>query len=117
MRRRQRIDGLAGRSWILPRTMKPARAKRKIGGRGGIANGTVGQTKAPALANPLGSMGSGSYWYAPWAAEPYQSTGVGSNEVALQIPHLANSTGIQRTRFVGGSGSVRMRSLVLRHSA
>ena len=65
--------------------MKPARAKRKIGGREGIANGTSGQTQASKLANPLGSMGSGSYWYALWAAEPYQSTGIESNEVPLQI--------------------------------
>src|SRR5712664_1259118 len=36
-----------------------ARAKRKIGGRGRIANGTAGQTQAFSQANPLGSVGFG----------------------------------------------------------
>src|SRR6266403_4760145 len=32
--RRRRIDGLAVRSWMLPRVQAVARANRKIGGRG-----------------------------------------------------------------------------------
>ncbi len=56
---RQREDGLAGRSWMLPRAKKPARVKRKIGGRERIANGTAGQKEAFSLANPVGSVGFG----------------------------------------------------------
>ena len=55
--RRRRIDGLAVRSWMLPRAHEPAPAKRKIGGSERIANGTAGQTQAFSLANPVGSMG------------------------------------------------------------
>src|SRR5882672_8525820 len=57
--RRRRIDGLAVRSWTLPRVQQSARAKRKIGGRARIANGTAGQTQAFSQANPLGSVGFG----------------------------------------------------------
>src|SRR6267378_6777134 len=56
---RRRVDGLAGRSRMLPRTKKPARAKRNIGGRERIANGTAGQTRAFLRATPVGSVGFG----------------------------------------------------------
>lgn len=39
---------------------------------------------ASKLANPLGSVGSGSYWYAPWDAGPYQSTGSNRKAAAKQ---------------------------------
>ncbi len=57
--RQRGIDVLAVRSWMLPRVQQSARAKRKIGGRVRIANGTAGQTPAFSQANPLGSVGFG----------------------------------------------------------
>src|SRR5882724_5576962 len=57
--RQRRIDVLAVRSWMLSRVQQSARAKRKIGGRVRIANGTAGQTPAFSQANPLGSVGFG----------------------------------------------------------
>jgi hypothetical protein len=57
--RRRLIDGLAVRSWIMPRRQKLARAKRKIEGGKKIANGTAGQTRAFLRATPVGSVGFG----------------------------------------------------------
>ena len=77
--RRQRIDGLAGRSWMLPRVKKPARAKRKIGGRARIANGTAGQTQAFSQANPLGSVGFGELLVRTAECETVRKNREGSN--------------------------------------
>ena len=77
--RRQRIDGLAGRSWMLPRAKKPARAKRKIGGRAGTANGTAGQTQAFSQANPLGSVGFGELLVRTAECETVPKNRQGSN--------------------------------------
>lgn len=54
--RRQRMDGLAGRSWMLPRAKKFARASRKVYGRRKLTNGTAGQTQVLLRANPVGSI-------------------------------------------------------------
>ena len=76
--RRRLIDGLAVRSWIMPRRQKLARAKRKVEGRKKIANGTAGQTQAFSLANPVGSMGFRELLVRTSAHGPYESTGVES---------------------------------------
>jgi hypothetical protein len=57
--RRRLIDGLAVRSWIMPRRQKLARAKRKVEGRKKIANGTAGQTRGFLRVTPVGSVGFG----------------------------------------------------------
>ena len=57
--RRRLVDGLAVRSWIMPRRQKLARAKRKVKGGKRIANGTAGQTRPFLRATPVGSVGFG----------------------------------------------------------
>jgi len=117
---RQREDGLAGRSWMLPRAKKPARVKRKIGGRERIANGTAGQKEAFSLANPVGSVGFGELLVrtsAPAAVRKYRGRiakpppNIVPARKRLECPttrpaesfemHQRNHPGLQTTRFVG----------------
>jgi len=134
--RRQRIDGLAVRSWMLPRAKKTARAKRKIEGRVRVANGTAGQTQAFSQANPLGSVGFGELLVRTAECETVRKNRDGSNNGtpsleglpqmcpgamdasrdAIRDANLPPRKIIQRTHFEGGGGSVRIKSLVLRHS-
>src|SRR6266851_10406670 len=64
------------------------------------------------------------YWYAASAAIPYVRTGRRQGQTKMEIaaradwyggPRQAKSREAQNTRFAGGGGSARIRSLVWRH--
>jgi hypothetical protein len=92
------MDGLAGRSWMLPRAKKPARAKRKIGGRARIANGTAGQTKAFSQANPLGSVGFGELLVRTAECETVRKNREAEQRDAVAAGPPAKVSGAQWTR-------------------
>ena len=82
--RGQRMVGLAGRSWMLPRAKKFARANRKVEGRRKFTNGTAGQTQVFLRANPVGSIRFRELLVRTAKAWPVRKNRGPSAELALQ---------------------------------